>query len=248
MSLFEERQLFLLTGASSGIGRAIAQALAANGARVICNGRNQAALEECCAFSENNMYPEPLDLATNLQKLPAWLGDLSSRHGPLSGLVNCAGITWNAPLSFYNLPKAEEIFAINCHAPLILSGAFCKKKINAGAGSAIVNVAAAAALEPNPGQGIYAAAKAALVAGSNCLAKEAAPAGVRVNCVSPGLVTGPMCDATIAQLGPAFLERERLLYPLGLGKAEYVADLTLFLLSAKAAWITGQNLLISGGR
>lgn len=250
MSLFNTEDLFLVTGASSGIGRAIALKLNESGAAVLANGRDSAKLEETRSMAKNreSLIPLVRDLGADMPSLAAWLKSLTKKFGALKGLACCAGITWNAPLSFYPLPRVREIFDICCHAPLVLGGAFCGARCNSGPGAAVVNIAAAAAIEPNPGQGVYAAAKAALVAGSKCLAKEAAPRGVRVNCISPGLVEGPMLEATCAQLGQDFLARESALYPLGLGKPEYVAELAVFLLSGSAAWITGQNFIVSGGR
>lgn len=250
MTLFEPGQIFLVTGASSGIGRACALAISRAGGTVICNGRNRDQLERTCshaAFPER-IFAEPLDLAENLPSLGAWLMNLTRKYGKLTGLVNSAGITWNSPLAFYDLSTVNKIFNICCHAPLVLSGAFCSRRVNKGPGSAIVNIAAAAAVEPNPGQGAYAAAKAALVTGSRCLAKESAKNGIRVNCVSPGLVEGAMLEQTCASLGGAFLEREEKAYPLGIGKPEYIADMVIFLLSGRAAWITGQNFVVAGGR
>lgn len=240
----------LVTGASSGIGRAIALALNRLGAPVIANGRNEEKLASLKADASNPamLHCEGLDLASDMDGLGAWMRNLVKKYGLLSGLVCSAGITMNSPLAFYPLKRVNQIFDICCHVPLILSGIFCHKKINSGPGSAIVHIAAAAAIDPNPGQGIYAAAKGALVAGAKCLAKEAASSGIRVNCISPGLVETPMVEATYKQLGPDFLKREQKLYPLGTGKPEDVADLALFLLSSASRWITGQNILISGGR
>lgn len=250
MSLFTCGDIFLVTGASSGIGQSIALALNEAGATVLANGRNMAALDELREICANpaNMLPAPRNLAENLDELPKWLAALAAEHGRLKGLACAAGITYNAPMSFYDMGKAREIFDICCHAPLKMGGAFCGRKINAGAGSAIVFIAAAASLEPNPGQGMYAAAKAALAAGARCLSKECARQGVRVNCVSPGLVDTPMMEATARQLGQAFLDRERELYPLGFGKPEDVANLAVFLLSEKSRWLSGQNIPLTGGR
>lgn len=248
--LFEQEDLFLVTGASSGIGRAIALALNEAGATVLANGRNTEALADTARLARRPeaMRLLPYDLALHLKELPAWLASLAKEHGRLRGLACAAGITANAPMSFYNPDKAVKIFDICCHAPLILGGAFCGRKINRGPGSAALFIAAAAAIDPNPGQGMYAAAKAGLVAGAKCLAKEAAGQKVRVNCISPGLVEGPMMDATVRELGERFLEREKTLYPLGFGRPEDVAKAALFMLSSQSSWLTGQNMLLSGGR
>ena len=250
MSGFTAEDRFLVTGASSGIGRTIALNLNAAGATVLANGRDEDRLAETSrlAPAPERLRPVHRDLAADMDGLKAWLQSVRGEYGPLRGLVCSAGITWNAPMTFYARERVGQLFDICCHAPLMLSGAFCDRRVNAGEGSAIVHIAAAAAVEPNPGQGAYAAAKAALVAGARCLAREAASRKIRVNCISPGLVEGPMMESTCRQLGPDFLARELPLYPLGIGRPEYVADLAAFLLSDAARWMTGQNILLSGGR
>lgn len=241
---------YLVTGASSGIGRAVALKLNERGYCVVINGRNGKKLQETkdMAVSPANMFIAARDLAFEMDGLADWLNNLRKEYGPLHGMVCSAGITWNAPTSFYSLGRVAQIFDICCHAPLILNGVFCKSSINAGPGSSIVNIAAAAAIDPNPGQGVYAGAKAALIAASKCMAKEVCNKGIRINCVSPGLVETPMMEETCRQLGQAFIEKEKKLYPLGLGKPEYIANIVAFLLSEEAAWITGQNFVVSGGR
>lgn len=243
-------KIFLVTGASSGIGYATALRLNAAGARIIANGRDLARLEKVRLASQYpaNIYCEPRDLGKDMNGLQFWLRNLAKKYGPLDGMACCAGETWNSPLAFYHLIKVYSIFDICCHAPLLLGGAFCGKNVNTGQGCSIVYVASAAAQDPNPGQGAYAAAKGALISGARCLAKEAAPKGIRVNCVSPGLVRTPMMAATCAELGPDFLKEEEASYPLGIGEPDDVANLTVFLLSQKARWITGQNFSITGGR
>lgn len=250
MTTFTAEQRILVTGASSGIGRAITLLLIERGATVIANGRNTERLERVreASVDPSRIHIVPRDMTADIDSLPAWLKGLSSQFGHLQGLVCSAGATWNAPMALYDMARAHQLFDLCCHAPLMLGGAFCDRRTNAGAGSAIVFIAAAAAVNPNPGQGVYGAAKAALVAGATCLAKEAAPRGVRVNCISPGLVQGPMMDATVQQLGQTFLEKEQTLYPLGFGKPQDVAHMATFMLSQDAAWLTGQNIILSGGR
>ena len=250
MTTFSAAQRILVTGASSGIGRAIALLLNERGATVLANGRDMERLEQvrtACA-DPSRMLLAPRDMTADMESLPAWLKGLSRQFGPLHGLVCSAGATWNAPMALYDLAKVRQLFDLCCHAPLLLGGAFCDRRVSTGAGAAIVFIAAAAAVAPNPGQGAYGAAKAALVSGAVCLAKEAAPRGVRVNCISPGLVQGPMMDATVEQLGMSFLEREQPLYPLGFGKPQDVASMAAFMLSQEASWLTGQNIMLAGGR
>lgn len=250
MTTFSAAQRILVTGASSGIGRAIALLLNERGATVLANGRDMERLEQMQNESADpaRMLLAPRDMTVDMDSLPVWLKDLSRQFGPLQGLVCSAGATWNAPMALYDITRARQLFDLCCHAPLMLGGAFCDRRVNAGAGAAIVYIAAAAAVAPNPGQGVYGAAKAALVTGAACLAKEAAPRGVRVNCISPGLVQGAMMDATVQQLGQSFLQREQALYPLGFGKPQDIANMAAFMLSQESAWLTGQNIILAGGR
>lgn len=250
MISFTAEQRILVTGASSGLGRAIALLLNSLGATVIASGRDIARLED---VRQASVFPERCitesrDLAADLDGLPAWITDLRQRFGKLHGLAFCAGRTWNIPLQAYDPSRAHLAFDLCCHAPLLVARGFSDRRNNIGPGANMVFLGAAAAVDLNIGQGMYGAAKAALVTAVRCLSKEIAPRGLRANCISPGLVDTPMMRATVEQLGGEFLERERASYPLGLGMPEDVAHLAIFLLSDKARWLTGQNIVLSGGR
>lgn len=250
MNTFQAGDVILVTGASSGIGRATALLCNQAGATVIASGRDAGALHalsDICAVPER-LYAEPRDLCADLNSLPAWIQDLRRRYGKLRGMAFCAGQTWNLPMALYTPEVANQAFDICCHAPLMAGRGFCDRRNNTGRGAAVVFIAAAAALDPNPGQGIYGAAKAALTVGARCLAKEMAMRGIRVNCISPGLVQTPMMEDTVRQLGQDFLEREAPLYPLGFGQPDDVAQLAVFLLSDAARWLSGQNVPLTGGR
>lgn len=250
MISFNPDQRILVTGASSGIGQAVALLLNILGATVIAHGRDVSRLN---ALQTRVQYPERLhtvtrELTEKMDDLPSWVLGVSREYGPLSGLAFCAGQTWNSPMQAWDVGTARAAFDLCCHAPLLVARGFCDRRTNTGAGASAVFVAAAAGIDPNPGQGMYGAAKAALITGVRCLAKEIAGRGLRANCVSPGLVATPMMDATVHQLGTDFLERETACYPLGLGKADDVAHMVAFLLSEKTRWMTGQNILLAGGR
>lgn len=250
MIAFSAGDIVLVTGASSGIGRATALLLNRLGATVLASGRSRERLEAMRAECVNpaRIHLEPLDLCANLDGLPAWVSELRARYGKLRGLAFCAGQTWNLPMSQFSAEAGRLAFDVCCLAPLLTARGFCDRRNCTGAGAAIVFVAAAAACEPNPGQGAYGAAKAGLVCAARCLSKEVAPRKIRVNCVSPGLVATPMMEETVRELGDDFVRREEAAYPLGFGQPENVADTVAFLLSDAAGWMTGQNLLLSGGR
>ncbi|MDL2207195.1 SDR family oxidoreductase [Desulfovibrio sp. OttesenSCG-928-F20] len=252
---FEEGKIILVTGASSGIGSAIALRCNALGATVIASGRSRAKLE---AVRAEVLYPErfhvePKDFVADIETLARWVGELRERHGKFGGFAFAAGRTETMPFMQYERATALELFDLLCHIPLLLARAVLDRRncvsgdSNAGGFSAVF-IAAAASIAPNKGQTVYGAAKAALVCAARCMSKELAQRGIRVNCISPGLVKTPMLEETTAFLGEEFLQTEGSLYPLGLGLPEDVGNLAAFLLSPAARWITGQNILIDGGR
>ena len=250
MSSFAENRVILVTGASSGIGASIALRLNELGAVVIASGRNEGKLDALKrrAHSPTHFHLEPKDLAADIEALPQWVEELRIRYGKLSGLAFAAGKTATMPFMQYEHAAALKMFDLLCHAPLMLSKAVIDRRNCVAKGLSLLFIAAAASIAPNKGQTIYGAAKAALVCAARCMAKELAPRSIRVNCISPGLVRTPMLDETVELLGEGFLQHEEPLYPLGLGLPEDVANLAAFLLSPAARWITGQNVLIDGGR
>lgn len=250
MISFNAGQRFLVTGASSGIGRACALLLNRLGATVIAVGRSEQRLNEARAQASapEHFLPYVRDLTQDMDKLPLWVRRLAASHGKLAGMLHSAGKTWNIPMQSYDLDTARQAFDLLCHAPLLLARGFADRRANVGAGATMTFIAAAATERPNQGQGMYSAAKAALVTAVRCMANELALRKIRANCISPGLVQTSMLDYTVQQLGTAFLERELSAYPLGLGTPEDVASLAVFLLSDHARWFTGQNIILTGGR
>ena len=247
---FEEGTVILVTGASSGIGAAIALRLNELGAKVIASGRDINKLETLKqqAFAPTRFHLEPRDLIADMEGLPHWVEELRIRYGKLSGLAFAAGKTVTMPFMQYDHTAALKLFDLLCHVPLLLAKSVTDRRNCVAKDLSLLFVAAAASIAPNKGQTIYGAAKAALVCAARCMAKELAPRSIRVNCISPGLVRTPMLDETVELLGEGFLEQEEPLYPLGLGLPEDIANLAAFLLSPSARWITGQNVLIDGGR
>jgi NAD(P)-dependent dehydrogenase (short-subunit alcohol dehydrogenase family) len=249
LAAFTAGDRILITGASSGIGAAIALRCNGLGATVIACGRDTKRLQAVRngSAAPERFHPERRELSDAADALPAWVGELREKYGKFGGLVCAAGKTLTAPFMLYDPLEARELFDLLCHVPLTLARAVLDRR-NSRSGCAVVFIAAAAASAPNRGQSVYGAAKAALACAARCMAKELAPRGARVNCISPGLVRTPMLDETVALLGEDFLREEEPLYPLGLGRPEDVADLAAFLLSSAGRWITGQNWMLDGGR
>lgn len=247
---FSASDVILVTGASSGIGACIAQLLCAQGATVIASGRDESklALVREGASAPERVMLEPKDLTEDLESLSFWVAALVKKYGKLKGMVCSAGMAAPMPLQLMKMPLAEQVFALNYFAPMMLAKGFCDRRNNMGKGAAIVFLASMAATNPLRAQVAYTGSKAALVASAKGISLEYAGAGVRVNCISPAEVATPLFYKFSEELGDDAPEESIApRYPLGIGRPEDVAPLAAFLLSDDARWITGQNYILDGG-
>lgn len=242
MISFTAEQRFIVTGASSGIGEGVALLLNELGATVIGIGRNQERLEGMKAKAKHpdNIFLEQKDLAEDIAGLPAYVKSLKEKYGKFQGLACCAGLSGIMPLRAIDYEGMQAMFAINYFAPVFMAKGFADKRNNNGSGSAIVCIASRGGVRPDPGMTSYAGTKGALIATMQSVAKELAPTGLRVNCVSPALIQTNMANET-----------ERLYaegkYPMGLGAVSDVANMVVYLLAEQSRWISGQNYVIDCG-
>ncbi len=242
MISFTLEQCFIVTGASSGIGESVALLLNELGASVIGIARNQERLEGMKAKAKypENIFLEQKDLTEDIEGLPAWIKSLKDKYGKFQGMAYCAGIGRVQPLKAVDFDYMQRMFSVNYFAPVFMAKGFADKRNNNGKGSSIVCIASSGGVHPDPGMTEYAGSKGALIATMQSVARELAPSGVRVNCVSPSLIATNMAD----DVSRAFAEGK---YPMGIGKPEYVANVIAFLLSDKTEWITAQNYIIDCG-
>lgn len=251
MTAFTSEQRFLVTGAGSVIGRSCALLLNRQGATVIGLGRNADKLEATrgdCPAPER-FFVCPFDLAKNAQQIPELIAGLRKEHGKLSGLCAAAGKFHMDSLRSFTLAASDEMNLINFQAPVLLAQNFSDRRNCIGAGASILFIAAFGGVLPQPGLLSYGAAKAALIAASKSLSKELGPRQIRVNAISPAIVRTPMTEGAYAGfMGYDVLAAEAPLYPLGLGEPADIAEMAVFLLSPAARWITGQNIIMDGGR
>lgn len=236
-----EGKSILVTGATSGIGRAVAIACAQMGARVHVTGRNVSRLEKTAfELGSHAGCAIPTDLAN-----PQNVECLAEQLPALNGIVHCAGIAGRTPCKNVTVPALDSAFKTNLYAPVLLQAALLRKKKVCKAAS-IVLLASRAAASPSVGNAVYSATKGALISYAKCLALELAPRRVRVNCICPGMVWTPMI--TGGEIDTAHLEEAQSLYPLKrYGKPEDIAHLAVYLLSEASAWMTGSCIDISGG-
>lgn len=249
MISFTQDQIILVTGASSGLGMATAQLLSDLGATIIASGRNQSRLDELTkkCTAEKRLIPALRDLTENADDLSAWVRSLAKEYGKLTGLVCCAGITETMPLQLFDMDATQRIFNINYFAPMLLAKGFTDRRANVGSGASIVFIASMAAVAPIMGLIGYAGSKGALVSSARGLSQETAKTGVRVNCITPGLISTPMTN-NLPSSASDWLIEEAKRTALGPGYPRDVAQLIAFLMSDCSRWITGQNFIIDGGR
>jgi NAD(P)-dependent dehydrogenase (short-subunit alcohol dehydrogenase family) len=244
-------QQVIVTGASSGIGRATALRFGRAGAQVLVVGRDEAALAEvAAAIAREGGQAAGLQADVTQGSAPERIvAEALDRFGGLTTLVNAAGIIASGSIESTTDLEWDNMMDINARAPFRLMRA-AVPALTASRGT-VVNVSSVTGLRAFPGVLSYCVSKAAIDQLTRCAALELAPKGVRINAVNPGVVVsnlhrrGGMDEQNYAK----FLTRSRETHPLGRpGEAAEIADLVFFLASDAAGWITGETISIDGGR
>jgi NAD(P)-dependent dehydrogenase (short-subunit alcohol dehydrogenase family) len=238
----------LLSGASSGIGRAIAIELVAQGAGVVLLGRREGELQETArlAGTPDRTRILIIDLARADEIVPR-VTELSRELGRLYGLCHCAGIVQTLPLNASTPERVMAQMNLNFGAGLELSRAVTRKDVMDTQGGSILWIGSVYARVGAPGQAAYAASKGAMTSAMRCLALELAPRRIRVNCILPGMVRTAMTTATTSRLSSEHWEQIEKMHPLGSGQPEDVARAAAFLLHPRSKWITGTDMIVDGG-
>jgi len=234
----------LVTGASRGIGRAIALSLAARGAAVVAaaRGQNAQGTVDAIAAAGGRAVAADVDVTDGAAVERAVAGALEA-HGRLDILVNNAGITRDQLMLRMKREDWDAVIATNLTAAFTCAQAVLKTMVKQRSGR-IINITSVVGQAGNPGQANYAASKAGLIGFTKALALEVASRNITVNAVAPGMIDTDMTRAIAAQAHGTWAER----IPLKrLGTADEVAAAVAFLASDEASYITGQVLAVNGG-
>ena len=235
-------QVALVTGASGGIGSAIARALHAQGARVVLSGTRTSILAELARALGDGAFVCPADLIEP-DAAATLVTEAEQLAGPLSILVNNAGFTRDGLALRMGDADWQAVLEVDLSAPFRLARAALRGMLRRRAGR-IINIGSIVGTTGNAGQANYAAAKAGLVGMTKALAQEVASRGITVNVIAPGFIATAM-TAALPEAQRARLAEQ---IPLGrLGTPEDVAASVVYLASPEAAWITGATLHVNGG-
>lgn len=244
-------RVVMVTGATSGIGRAVAKRFASASSRIIAIGRNRSTLEEVEAeIRQSGGEPSALALDVTSDADVRKAFDEAIEHaGRLDVLVNAAGHISTGTIENTSLPQWDAMMNVNLRSVFNLMQLASPHLIKTK--GSIVNISSVTGLRSFPGVLAYCVSKAGVDQLTRCAALELAAKGVRVNAVNPGVVVteihkrGGMSEADYDK----FLEHSKTTHPLGrVGNAAEIAELVFFLASEKAAWITGATYQIDGGR
>lgn len=237
-----EGKTILITGASSGIGKAIAIECSQMGANVIITGRNEQRIEDTYKLLEGANHEKvvadlnaEIGIKTLLTNLPS-----------LNGIVHCAGLTKTVPFQFATRDALDVVLNVNFYAPAEITRCALKSK-KLEKNSSIVFISSIMGVYCSVvASSLYSASKGAVNGLVKGMALDLAPKGIRVNCVNPGMIDTAILDEGAITLEQ--LEEDKKRYPLKrYGKPEEVAHAVIYLLSDASSWVTGSNLKIDGG-
>ncbi|MBJ7427861.1 MAG: SDR family oxidoreductase [Bacteroidia bacterium] len=238
----------IITGASSGLGKACAILFSQLGATLVLVGRNEQRLIE--TKNEMDNRDNHLIMVTDLTKtdgLEKLINEASLKLGTFDGLVHCAGISTTLPLRLTHEEKLNYFFQTNVYSAIELCKILSKPKYINKNGGSFVLLSSVMGHVGEVGKTIYGLTKGALLAGAKSMAIELAPKKIRVNCISPGVIITPMTSAQPYNENENSLNIIKSYHPLGLGEPSDVANACAYFISDASKWVTGTNLMVDGG-
>jgi NAD(P)-dependent dehydrogenase (short-subunit alcohol dehydrogenase family) len=239
----------VVTGAASGIGRALAEALGRRGTPVVLADVDTAGLEPVRRAIGPRAWAVRADV-TQADDVERLASEARRLGGPIGGLVNCAGIYPVTPLLELPVAEWDRVLAVNLRAPFLVTQAVARRMIADGGGGSVVNVSSTSSRLARPGIAHYGASKAGLNQLTAVAAVELAPHGIRVNAILPGVIGTERVQATAVAGDEARAEHAAKLarIPLGrIGEPAEVVSLALFLLSPESSYCTGALFTADGG-
>lgn len=243
-----EKKVCIITGAAQGIGRAIAEQFAADGAIVYTCDMKEGAMDEwaaaCAEKYQTKIVPLYFDVTDAAAVKTAFMSTFKA-EGRIDVLVNNAGVVFNKKIGMILRPETELMFRVNVIAVIEMVQLVARLMQRNGGGS-IVNIASVTAVLGSPGQSAYSATKGAIMSFTKSAAKELAPLGIRVNAVAPGIVKTERFTELYEQSGEKIDARIQRIALGRLGTPEDIANACSFLASDRASYISGQILGVDG--
>jgi 3-oxoacyl-[acyl-carrier protein] reductase len=237
----------VITGCNRGIGKAILEGFAVNGADVFACARKESAEFSECTSRLSDKYsvriiPVYFD-ACNIEEIKSAAKQILSSKKPLDVLVNNAGIGYNALFQMSSPDKLKEVFNVNFMGPFVFTQYITKSMVRNKSGS-IINISSTAGIDGSAGKSVYGASKAAMICMTKVIATELGLFGIRANTIAPGMTETDMMSCLPEE---AVLENIQTIGLKRLGKPSEIADTAVFLASELSAYITGQVIRVDGG-
>ena len=234
----------LVTGATGGIGSAIARALHTRGATVAISGRQLGKLEALASELKERVHVVPCDLAHKAQ-VATLIDDATKKLGRLDILVNNAGLTKDNLFMVMKDEQWDDVIAVNLTSTFMLMRAATRAMMRGKTGyGRIINISSVSGIIGNPGQANYAASKAGMIGMTKSLAREVASRGITANCIAPGFISTPMTEALSEKQTAAIKEA---IPSQKFGTPDDIASAAVYLASVEAGYVTGQTLHVNGG-
>lgn len=236
----------LVTGASSGLGRAAAIAFSQAGAKLILTGRDQARLDESGSFLAGEGHGLIAAELADADSAADMVKQAARENGPMDGIFHAAGTFSVLPIKVTKQRHLDQAFNASVFGAFGIARAAANKTILNDGGS-IVFMSSVAGERASSGLTAYAGAKAAISGLNRSLAAELAPRRIRVNTIVASTIETEMHERTLSNADMDYVEMNRARHPLGFGKPEDISSAAMFLLSDASRWVTGSSLTVDGG-